>query len=654
MCGIISIVSFNNHERHLPLLADMAAMMTHRGPDDEGFALFSETSNGYEIFYGKDTPQNVIAGDLIYSPKNTYKYSDDKTVAFAQRRLSIIDLTASGHQPMSDETGRYWITYNGEIYNYKEIREELVLRGYKFSSTADTEVIIKAYMAWGKECQNKFNGMWAFVIWDNREKTLWISRDRFGIKPLYYYFHEDFFIIASEIKCILPIADLTPNIKEIYAYLLDGPSDAHEETFFSKVFRFPAGHSAEYSLKEKRRKLNFEKYWDLGPPCDEYSFSRQKLIDYVDQFYWLLEDSVKLRLYADVNVSCALSGGLDSSTITYLAQNLLKKNGGSVEKLKTISTIYHDKDIIAFDEEKLIDTVSNELNLKGYKMQPDFTKLIEKNDLGLWCYENCFDDMPISTMNTFEICKLNNIKVNLDGQGADEGLAGYTRFWGNFFAKNPRNIEYFLSFFNVKIGFKDKIRYFLGLKAAPPQSPFEEIITKKIDLDFRTRRVFNLNDTRIVSINDALQGSIRFNLKKLLKNLDFISMASSIESRQPFMDFRIISFLNSVPASYKMRNGYTKFLLRKALNDKLPSEIVWRKDKYGWPQPTDYWLKNYISEDIQKVIQKSKFLADMLEIPKGEIINYLGFSSRNCLRLYNLARHFDIFFNKEYKKISNN
>ncbi len=209
MCGIIALVSFKNHSHNLGKLNEMAKMIKHRGPDDEGFALFDMQSDKHKIFSGDDTPEDVIKSKLKFSPKERYQYNSEQfTLGLAHRRLSIIDLSASGHQPMCDESGRYWITYNGEIYNFKEIREELRALGYPFFSNSDTEVVVKAYMAWGKNCQNKFNGMWAFVIWDNVNKSMWISRDRFGVKPLYYMFHDDMFIVCSEIKCVMPLVDL--------------------------------------------------------------------------------------------------------------------------------------------------------------------------------------------------------------------------------------------------------------------------------------------------------------------------------------------------------------------------------------------------------------------------------------------------------------
>ena len=591
MCGIIAIVSFKNHEHNLFRLDEMARMIKHRGPDDEGYALFDVESSDYRIFYGDDTPKEVIDSNLKFAPKNRCQYPGERfSVGLVHRRLSIIDLSATGHQPMSDETGRFWITYNGEIYNFKEIREELKKLGYSFFSNTDTEVVLKSYMAWGKGCQSKFNGMWALVIWDNVEKLLWISRDRFGVKPLYYMFHDEFFIVCSEIKSIMPIIDLQPNFQEMYAFLLDGQSEANDETFFKNVYRFPSGYSAFYKVREDLKEIKFDRYWELESPTNENSFSERRLKDSSEEYYYLLKDAVRIRLFADVKVSCALSGGLDSSSITFLADQIIRENGNNTESLVTVSNVYKNEKYSDCDESSFIDSVVNILNIKSFKSEPDDTQLREKNDYGLWCHENCHEWLSVAYLNTFEICKRHNIKVNLDGQGADETNAGYPRYWRNAFAMQSFNKEYLTSLLFAPISYRQKIRsVFRRDGTSTPGSIIKKRFGIKINDEYRAKRV--IKDKFVgISVNEALQNSITFNLKILLRNVDSDSMANSIESRQPFMDYRLISFLNSIPSNYKLHNGWTKYLARIAFKGKLPNNIVWRKDKMGWPQPIRQWL----------------------------------------------------------------
>ena len=646
MCGIIAILSFRNHEHNLCGLDKMAQMIRHRGPDDEGYALFNLQSDKYEIFYGEDTPHSVLEGGLKFLPERKYEYpAECFTVGLAHRRLSIIDPTASGHQPMCDETGRYWISYNGEVYNFKEIREELNELGYSFFSNCDTEVVLKSYIEWGKDCQSKFNGMWAFVIWDNYEKRLWISRDRFGVKPLYYMFDEGFLIVCSEIKSIIPIQELTPNLQEIYSYFVDGPSEAHKETFFNSIYRFPSGCSATYSLRSKSESLVFDKYWKLDHPSKENSFSMKRLKEYTDEYLYLLRDAVKIRLYADVKVSCALSGGLDSSSITYLAYQILKEQGKSTDALMTVSNVYKDKDYSHCDESKFIDHIVNKLNIINYRSEPDLDGLSQKNNAGLWYYESCYDYLPFSGLNTFDICKKNNIKVNLDGQGADEILAGYPRYWMNYFATQPVSIDFLLSLFNAPIKIKKKIKYVLKIGKIRNTELLYENIFKNMDGVCHSVR-HNKNKITLRTINQELHHSVEANLKDRLRKVDFYSMFSSIESRQPFMDYRLISFLNEVPSTYKMKNGWTKYLARMAFKDKLPDNIVWRKDKLGWPQPTNELLSGAFGLKACDSIKKSIFMRDVFGGISDKNLNLLKKYPRYFFRLYNVVSHYGIFFNK--------
>ena len=651
MCGIIAIVSFKNHKSNLSRLGEMAGMIKHRGPDGEGYAIFDLQTDNYNVFYGDDTPQIVINSQMRYSPKEKYQYADERfTVGLAHRRLSIIDLTASGHQPMSDESGRYWITYNGEIYNYVEIREELKSMGYTFSSTSDTEVIIKAYIAWGEACQKRFNGMWAFVLWDNKEKTLWVSRDRFGIKPLYYMFNDDFFIVCSEIKAILPILKLHPNIKEFYAYLLDGPSESHPETFFKNVYRFPTGCSATYSVKEKKKSLFFKNYWKLFPlDYDNSTFSKKRLREYADEYYFLLEDAVRKRLRADVNVGCALSGGLDSSSITYIA-NKLRDEAGIAEKIITFSNVYSELNEKYCDESGFIDKVVDFLGVESHRALPRKKDILTMNDKGIWYGENCNDKLNIAPFNTFMICSDIGLKVTLDGQGADEQLGGYGRFWNNYFSTTSKlKFDYWTSMLRKPISLKDALsfaffsREHFKSKHIMTMKDYQINLNRILDREYRLSRNIFKNDYYFTNVNNAFNWSINNSVKKLLRIMDFNSMAFSVETRQPFMDYRLIKFLNNLPSAYKLHMGWSKYIARIAFSDKLPHEIVWRRDKQGWPMPLREWVEGDIGTVISREIQRNAFLNEILNRHKIKFDDYSSIPLRLFFRLYNIARVGDIF-----------
>lgn len=642
------MVSFNNHNYNLSRLEEMARLVKHRGPDDEGYAIFGLNFNDYSTFYGDDTPESVISSKLHFSPKAKYRYtSENYVVGLAHRRLSIIDLTPAGHQPMCDESGRYWIAHNGEIYNFQDIRKELKQLGYSFFSDTDTEVIIKSYMEWGHGCQNRFNGMWAFAIWDNKDKELFISRDRFGVKPLYYMFHDNFFILCSEIKSILPLTELAPNYQEFYGYLLDGPSNAHKDTFFKNVYRFPAGNFSKYNVRNEKKELFFNKYWELKVPEDNVPFSEKRLKDYSEEYYFLLKDAVKVRLFADVNVSCALSGGLDSSSIVYLACKILEEGGGDRATLSTVSNVYYNKRYMKYDESEHIDIVVDAFGIKSFRSEPNDSTLYDLNSLGIWHYENCPDKMPIQILNTFNLCKKNDFKVNLDGQGSDEITAGYNKYWNNYFTNNSYfSSDYIISIFRSQLDLQTKIRTILGKRISDhPGTIFEDKFGIQVNREYRDSRVCTNYYT--ASVNQALHNSVNFNLKNLLRDLDAYSMAYSVESRQPFMDYRLISFLNSIPSCYKLRNGWTKYIARVTFKDKLPAEIVWRKDKLGWPRPLKEWLSDKIGNQVIDTIKRSAFIKELIGDISNEDLAVLMKTGRSIFRLFNLARHHEIFFNNE-------
>jgi len=326
----------------------MTRVLRHRGPDDEGFILSNTRNNITKSFHHDET---------IYSIKNkTPKLENNinADLGFGFRRLSILDLSENGHQPMQFDEAGLWIVFNGEIYNYLELRNDLIKYGYKFNSNSDTEVILKSYHKWGEKCVHKFNGMWAFVIWDTKNKKLFCSRDRFGIKPFYYNYEPDNgFIFASEIKSILQLIKSAPDKQTLFDTFYAGYSDFSEKTFFENISQLRGGHN----LILKEGKLVVYKYYSIETKPNDDSFVKAK-----EKLRELLFDAVRIRLRSDVPLGYALSGGVDSSSIVGVASAI---NLGSNN---TFSMIYPGNKI---DESFFVNKVIEKTGVNHHFVSPN-------------------------------------------------------------------------------------------------------------------------------------------------------------------------------------------------------------------------------------------------------------------------------------------
>src|SRR5438093_431410 len=327
MCGIAGIYSTAGRPIDLRLLEAMTQVLTHRGPDGEGYALLAHNGKGKPI---------AVTGSLRASVRSV---PHNYTVGFGHRRLAVLDPSPLGHQPMSSEDGLVWITYNGEVYNYLELRKDLQQRGFHFRSMTDTEVVLKAYEEWGIDCLQRFNGMFAFALWDAKHERLFCARDRMGMKPFYYRLSGDGLIFGSEIKALLADASgkLSPNLRMVHDFLVLGLQDHTEETCFEGIRQLPSGH---YLCLERGR-LNVQRWWRLERAENHSDIDDQSAIE---SFRLLFEDAVRLHLRSDVSVGSCLSGGLDSSSIVCTVHRVL---GGNRERregrcFKTFSSCFHD------------------------------------------------------------------------------------------------------------------------------------------------------------------------------------------------------------------------------------------------------------------------------------------------------------------------
>lgn len=548
MCGITGFIS--THSIRDGIIERMTETLIHRGPD------------GYGYYYGEN-------------------------VAFGHRRLSIVDLSEAGHQPM-EYADRYVITYNGEIYNHVELRNELASLGCRFMSHTDTEVILAAYDRWGAQCLNRFNGMWAFVLYDRKEQTFFISRDRFGKKPLYYARTEDVFIFGSEIKAILAHPDIVtePNVSFLNEYLQNGCKEYLNETSFEGIFRFPSSSYFIGSSEELFSRFEPKTFWELRPNLAREPFDETKAEEYAKRYYDLLEDAVRIRLRADVKVGSALSGGLDSSSIVYLVNKLLKEQEKS-ELQETFSSVYKSAGTGYCDESRFIDIIAQKLGVNSHRIEPSAADIPAEHEKMIYALENPPENTLMSSWYTFKSVASTDVKVTLDGQGADEQLAGYA---------------YYFTSYLISLPFRDMLReapecitvpgarkYVLAGIAMNIFKSLFGYASLRSFLSLLRRQAFTLD------LNDQLFHDLTHSLQTYLHYADHTSMAFSIESRMPFMDYRIVEFLASVPAVYKMHNGWTKYLARLAFDGKLPDEVNWRRDKMGWPIPEKQWFSGSLS-----------------------------------------------------------
>jgi len=620
MCGIAGIVS--NSKIDIIRLEEMKDSLKHRGPDDSGIVLIDFSKQIYDQ-YNKQ----------YFNNENMSHY----TCGLAHTRLSILDLSYSGHQPMSNSSKTLWITYNGEVYNFLEIRKKLIELGYEFYTNTDTEVVLKAYENWGEKCLQLFNGMFAFAIFDNRnpkKPLLFIARDRVGKKPFYYYKSNDKFYFASELKAITKGVGKTfsLNYNMLNYYLAFGYCN-EDQCIFKDIFKLPPGHSGFYDINNNKLKIN--QYWAL--PFPEEDNEKYCINDLVDELESLLEDSVKMRMISDVPLGIFLSGGIDSSLIAAMASKC------SSEPIKTF-TISFPKS--KYDESIYAKKVANFVNSNSYILS-GLTNIFDTIDE----FSNKIDD-PLadsSLLPTYLVSKLTrkHVTVALGGDGGDELFGGY----GHYLIKKQN-----YCFMNILVNIIDKLTTKLpaGFKGRNKlfslTKPYLEQniwATPYYDIHLR-KRLLKIN--ALNNLDLPIDWPEKSKLEKLnmgkndidkLTRLDFLtylpedimakvdraSMACSLEVRTPWLDYRIIEFaFKKVHYNYKIFNNQTRILQKKLANRLLPN-ILKLERKQGFSVPIDKWLRD------QEGARWSNLLIDCLnpnefnkefiknELIKGEMKN---------------------------------
>lgn len=549
---------------------------------------------------------------LVHRGPDGFGIWQEEDVTLGHRRLSILDLSDNGKQPMIYADGRYVITYNGEVYNFIELRTELEGLGYHFVSNTDTEVILAAFVQWGENCLDRFNGMWAFAIWDRWEKKLFLSRDRFGVKPLYVARHGRKVLFASEMKAILPAMDTVQVNNALIARYKNNPHyENTTECLVSGIERFPAGCCAWVN---RDGNMQMKRWWNTLNHMVEVP---KRYEEQVEQFRSLFLDSCRIRMRSDVTLGTALSGGLDSSA-TICAMAHIMKNGDTGRLNKDWQHAY-----VAtfrgtpFDETRFAKQVTDYLGIQSTFLNIDESVSYEELLHKTYLFEDLWVNMQIPMMKIYEQERAHGTLVSLDGHGADELYCGY-----NFDALRALpcaglqtdNVNDIVRAYIDQLSdteadihskefrrqrnrlYADSLLHYYGRKLLGKQP---------VDSAYANHPVFqkldNLNKALFVSTHETV-------LPTLLRNYDRDSMAASVEIRMPFMDYRLVQFAFSIGWQSKLHNGYTKSIIRDAIAPYMPEAIAYRRTKVGFNAPINNWMRTCYREMFTDILTSSDFL----------------------------------------------
>lgn len=599
MCGIAGFTSRTSTAAVSELLGAMLNVVEHRGPDGQGVYI-----DGY--------------------------------VALGHRRLSIVDLTDAGAQPMSSVEGDLVITYNGEIYNHVELRAELKARGHRFRSQSDTEVILASYAEWGSRCVDRFNGMWAFAIWDRSARRLFCSRDRFGVKPFYYLPVGEGFVFGSEIRQLLPwVGKPKASRQRVLDFVLTGAADHTDGTFFEGVRKLPAGHNMIWSADGG--KLDIRRYYRLERKGDVARLSSD---DAVSAYGHLLEDAVRLRLRSDVPVGTCLSGGLDSSSVAALAAPLFRAQAG--HRFSAITAISEQEDN---SEEGYAKQVVEASDLVWLRVRPSYDDLCSQLASVVNAQEEPFGSASIVMQYAvMQQARSAAIPVLLDGQGGDETLLGYPKYVAAYLASRWRDDGLTGLFGAMKAAGDNNaswslgrvLMYLAGSRLAGLRYRHHcrehRYLSGYPPLPLHLRQFANacFDDFELQRLEIE-----RTNLPVLLRYEDKNSMAHSVETRLPFLDYRLVELALSLPGSLKIHDGWSKWILRRAMSDRLPNDIAWRRNKLGFEAPERTW-QGRLQPEMKATVLRSALLADLAD-PRRLKQLFSSLPLRSQWRLFSVA-----------------
>jgi asparagine synthase (glutamine-hydrolysing) len=603
MCGIAGIFHRDGQAVQREEVEQMNTLQAHRGPD------------GHDVFL-------------------------DGEVGLGHRRLAIIDLSDAGHQPLTLEG--YTITYNGEVYNYRELRAELEVLGHGFRSDCDTEVVLQSYLQWGGDCVKRFNGMFSFAIWDSQQRVLFCARDRLGIKPFFYFREGETFEFASEPKALLRKPERrVPRLRTLVRFLGEGLTDDEWDTFYRRMRMLPPAHT----LTVSRRGMELERYWTIDPKkswkafcpdnqmnmpphqerlAENYFPQDPTLKEAADKFRGLFLESVNLRLRSDVPVGTCLSGGLDSSSVVTCASELIDR------PVETFSSIYPDR---GYDEKRFIEDVVKACGTNAHPVESDGMDLPDIFDRIVWA-----QDEPTAGPGLYSQWKVmeearKSVTVLLDGQGGDELLAGYHHYFREYLSELAKQLLSEKRDLSGVLRAAESIREVTGVdhtglaerairRAKRPA--FLKIFQKERPGRVKSPDVLHPDLAAQVSKKDATRMQIeklfdnslsqklyddltRFSIPPLLRYEDRNSMAFSLEARVPFLDHRVVEYCFALPNRFKIDPPHTKLVLRKAMNGRLPRSVTTRQDKLGYPTPAAVWFREGLNGWLQDTLHSQSF-----------------------------------------------
>lgn len=582
MCGIVGVLRFDGRPVEREVLHGMSARLAHRGPDGDGVYL-------------------------------------DGPLGLGHRRLAILDLSSAGRQPLGNEEGNVWVTFNGEIYNYLELRRDLERLGHRFRSSTDTEVIVHAYEAWGVDCVKRFNGMFAFGLWDARQQQLWLVRDRLGVKPLFYARLSQGLYFGSEIKAIIGEREVDRTLDfASLSYFVSLNYTPAPHTLFANVRQVLPGHYLLVSGGE----LRDVEYWDL----EYHEDSKRSEAEYLDEFRALLKESVRLRLASDVPFGVFLSGGVDSSAVAYWMSRQLS------QPLQSFSAGFGER---SYDETAYAQEVAR---VVGAEHHVRIVGEHEANVLAeiVWHAEEPTADA--SMVAVWHLAKLarERVKMVLCGDGADETMAGYETYQARYLLQWYHHVPAWirrgviapmvrrLPSSDAKVSWDDKLKRFVAGSMYTPEDAhatwrmiFDPEMRQKLLSPIRDRpgvgadaidlyRAMFARTNARDPLNRMLYVDTRFYLPNdMLVKVDRMTMAHGLEARTPFLDYRLVEFMARVPARLKLKNFFNKkYLLKASLDGVLPARILRRK-KQGFNVPVAHWVKQGMRPMVTDLLSTS-------------------------------------------------
>lgn len=601
MCGICGEISFKSKDIKAEIVKKMCNVLAHRGPDDEGMVC-------------------IKGNRCVEMSKSTGWVSSNSgfEVALGHRRLSIIDLSEAGHQPMANEDQLIWIVFNGEIYNFLELKEDLEKKGHRFRSKSDTEVILHAYEEWDVDCLQRFRGMFAFAIWDGKRKRLFLARDRLGKKPLVYWRGNGYLLFASEIKSLLqvPRVERKVNLHALHSYLTFQyvPSP---DSIFEGINKLPPAH---YLLFDSTGHVKIERYWTL-----RFSPSNKKKVSFQDMCEGIrseLEESVRHRLISDVPLGAFLSGGVDSSTVV----GIMAKLSGT--PVKTFSIGFEEKE---FDELSYARIISERFGTEHHEfvVRPNAIEILNKL---VWHYNEPFAD--VSAIPTYYVARMTRefVKVVLTGDAGDENFAGYGRYlrskWVSWFTWLPKKVRRGLipdllrgfsrfpwkqKTFNRLAEFMEELSENQARNYGEQMRIFSGIGKNHLYTKEMARQLVEIDSIKFlidkydeVETDDLLEKLLYIDIhsylpEDLLVKVDIATMANSLEARVPFLDHKFMEHVAGIPSHLKLKGTTSKFILKRAFSDLLPEAILKRK-KMGFGVPLARWFRNELKDYVYEIL----------------------------------------------------